>query len=268
MIRTNLRYHRPTRADEVSALLLEHDGNVAVLSGGTQLLPQLNRDQVSIEHLVDLRGLGLDDIGLDDATLSLGARVTYTAVLGSAAVAAAAPLLARVAHGITGGRQLRNVATLAGSACFSMPGSDMPAVLVALDARYEVHGPAGPRTVPAAQFHRAAFQNVLLPGEFVQRIVIDRADRRTGYCKVKHSAGSWPIVTASAVQDGGRRRVTLGAVQQVPLTVDISDAADVRAAVGAAVTEPWTDILAPGEYRAQIAGVVAARAVREMEEAA
>lgn len=276
MIRTALRYHRPSTAAEVSELLLQHDGDVAVLGGGTQLLPQMNRDQVHVTHLVDLRGLGLREITVTDDALTLDALVTYSDVLLSRDVADAAPHVQRVSRGITGGRQLRNTGTLAGSACFAMPGSDMPAALVGLQAQYQVHGPRGPRMVPAMDFYTAAFATTLGPGEFVQAIVIPRSTSRTGYCKVKHSSGSWPIATATASVSETEARVTLGSVQAVPLQIDVTDLAHsgpnsridgaaLRERITAAVTDPWTDVLAPGSYRARVAGTVAARAFTELE---
>jgi len=273
VIRTALRYHRPTTAEEVVALLVEHAGDVAVLGGGTQLLPQMTRNQVSVGHLVDLRGLGLRGIGVTDDAVEFEALVTYSDVLLSAEVRAAAPHLQRVSHGVTGGRQLRNTGTLVGSACFAMPGSDMPAALVGLDAVFAVHGPDGGREVPAAQFYTDAFTTTLRTGEFVRAVRVPRTSAATGYCKVKHSSGSWPIATATAVRTDGSARVTLGSVQAVPLHVDLSDLLDgatldraaLRQRVTEAVTDPFTDVLAPGSYRARIAGAVADRAFTELE---
>ncbi|SFK73924.1 FAD binding domain-containing protein [Geodermatophilus ruber] len=273
MIRTPLRYHRPRTPDEASALLVEHRGDVAVLGGGTQLLPQMNRDQVHVGHLVDLRGLGLRRIEVTDDQVVVEALVTYADVLLSRDLSRAAPHLRRVAHGVTGGRQIRNTGTLAGSACFAMPGSDMPAALVGIDAILRLHGPDGAREVRAADFYVDAFTTVLRPGEFVLAITIPRTAARTGYCKVKHSSGSWPIATATARRLDGSATVTLGSVHATPLHVDVSDLASNgpvdRAAladrVRSALPAPWTDVLAPGDYRARIAGVVAARAFSELE---
>jgi carbon-monoxide dehydrogenase medium subunit len=90
-----------------------------------------------------------------------------------------------------------------------------------------------------------------------------------GYCKVKHSAGSWPIVTASAVRHGvDGLRVTIGAAQAVPVVVDAGapdELADLERRVDAAITAPWSDVLAPGEYRADIAATVARRAVDDLQ---
>ena len=257
---------------------MEHAGDVAVLGGGTQLLPLMNRDEVSVAHVVDLRGLGLRRITVDADAVTVGALVTYADVLRSADLAGAAPHLQRVSHGVTGGRQLRNSGTLVGSACFAMPGTDVPGALVGLGARFSVHGPAGDREVPAGDFFRDAFSTALRPGEIVLSFTVDRQAVQTGYCKIKHSSGSWPIVTATAVRTATGATVTLGGAQAVPLQVDVGDLvpaglvpadrparlAEVADRVARAVTDPWTDVLAPGSYRAQIAGPAAKRALLEL----
>jgi aerobic carbon-monoxide dehydrogenase medium subunit len=265
MIRTRLRYHRPSTPAEASAVLAEHAGTAAVLGGGTQLLPRMNRAEVHVEHVVDLRDLGLDTIAVRDAGVEIGASVTYDRVLASTEIAATVPLLARVARGVTGGRQLTQQATLVGALCHNHPGTDMTGPFTALDARLRLHGPESVREVAVADFLLAPLEVDLRPGEFVTGAHIP-ATPRAGYCKVKHSTGSWPIATATAVRGAGGVTVTLGAVQAVPLTVRVGGAADVRAAVRDAVTDPWSDVLAPASYRAAIAGVVASRALAELEE--
>lgn len=269
MIRSTLEYHRPASAAEASTLLQNHSGNVAVVGGGTQLLPRLTRDEETIGHLVDLAALGLADIVVDADQVVLGSRVTYNDVLVQPPATDVLALLHRVASGVTGGRQLRNLGTLVGSACFAMPGSDMPGVLAALEAVFVAHGVGGEREIEAADFFVAAHQTALLPGEFVHRIRLPRTLTGFGYCKVKHSSGSWPIVTATATRRADRLTVTLGSVESVPLVVDLTDVdaddpAAVTAAVTAAVREPWSDVLAPGTYRVRIAGPVAVRALNEM----
>lgn len=267
MIRTRLRYHRPQTRAEASALLLAHHGNAAVLGGGTQLLPLMTRHAIEVENLVDLKDLDLAGIGSIDGAIEMGARATYVDVLDSEVLRSSVPLLPRMATGVTGGRQITQQATLVGNACFGFPSADVPGVLVALDAVVAVHSPDGPRSVPISDFLLDAFTVDLKAGEFVTAVRFAPV-AAGGYCKVKHSSGSWPIATASAVPSAsGGVRVVLGAVQAVPVIVDVDDARDLgqlKQAIGAAITTPWSDVLAPGEYRAQIAASVARRAVDEL----
>lgn len=266
MIRTALHYHRPQSLSAASSLLAEHAGDVAVIGGGTQLLPKMNRDEMHINHVVDLVGLGLDEINVGSGSIELGARVTYDDVLQCASLCEFAPLLPRVARGVTGGRQILQQGTLIGSACLNAPGTEMPGVFTALRARMRVYGPSGMREVSADEFFIDAFAVALGPGEFVTSAVFNRSDR-AGYCKIKHSAGSWPIVTASVLRDvsTGGYAVTLGAVQAVPLRVQFDESDPLEIMVAKAVTAPWSDELAPASYRAAIAGVTARRAFIEYQ---
>jgi carbon-monoxide dehydrogenase medium subunit len=268
MIRTALEYHRPQSLDEASAVLLEHYENVAVLGGGTFLLPEMTRHAIEVEHIVDLKDLGLDAITNIDGMIEVGARVSYGDVINCDMLRSELPLLPRMAGGITGGRQLTQQATLVGAACCQFPTTDAPGVLWALDALFGVHGPEGGRTVPINRFFLDALLVDLGPGEFVATMRFARQPAG-GYCKVKHSTGSWPIVTASALPDrSGGLRVTMGALQALPLSVVVDDAHDreeLRHSVEAAITAPWSDVLAPGSYRADIAAAVASRAADELQ---
>jgi carbon-monoxide dehydrogenase medium subunit len=269
MIRTRLRYHRPATAVEASTVLAEHHGNVVVLAGGTQLLPRMNRDEVHVEHVVDLQGMGLTGITEVGDRIEVGARVTYADVLDSALLRRAVPLLPRMARGVTGGRQLTQQATLVGAACHNHPGTDVPGTLVALAATLRLHGPDGVREIAASEFLLGAQSVDVRPGEFVTSFLVDRTGR-PGYCKVKHSTGSWPIATASALNDPatGEFSVTLGAVQARPARITFTEPGALAALVRDAVTDPWEDVLAPATYRAAIAGVVARRALTELLEEA
>jgi carbon-monoxide dehydrogenase medium subunit len=278
VIRTRLRYHRPSSDDEASELLARHEGDVAVLGGGTWLLPLMGRGEIAVANVVDLRGVGLQTIRVSANHVEVGAMATYEDVLASAELAAAVPLLANMAAGVTGGRQLRNQATLVGSACYANPSSEAPAVLVALDATLRLHGPSGARDLPAAEFFQEAFVTALRPGEFVSSFTVARRDMRSGYVKVKISAGSWPVATAAALLDRatGEASVTVGAVEGRPLRLELSPLSDgngrlrteeVAALVSSRVTDPWGDVLASPEYRREVAGVVARRAAEQLQEA-
>jgi carbon-monoxide dehydrogenase medium subunit len=278
MIRTNLRYHRPDAPEQVSELLSEHGDAAAVLGGGTWLLPLMNRGERTHEHVVDLKGLGLEPVVATANGFALAATATYEDVLAHAKLCEAVPLLALMAAGVTGGRQLRNQATLAGSACYQNPSSEVPAVLVALGATMHVHGSAGARDVPAAEFFVDAFRTALADGEFVHSISVPAPSRDAGYVKLKLAAGGWPLATAAAWRDRASRRavVVLGAVQACPVEIDVTDLLSdgalgddaLRERVAAAVTEPYGDLQADGAYRRRVAAPVALRAARQLVEGA
>jgi carbon-monoxide dehydrogenase medium subunit len=277
MIRTRLTHHAPTEIADACALLAEHGEDAAVVGGGTMLVPQMVRGERTVHHAVDLRRLGLHRIALRDGEVAVGAMATYTDVAASAELAEHAALLPIAAAGITGGAQIRNQGTIGGSACYANPASDVPAVLVALRARMQVHGPDGTREVAAEAFFVDAFSSALRRGELLAAVVIPAQTGRVGYEKIKLSESSWPIATAAAVVgDGAEPAVTLGGVARTPLRLDVGalvdgdgtlgDADALEALVRERLTEPWEDELAPGSYRRDIAGAVARRSLIKAKE--
>jgi carbon-monoxide dehydrogenase medium subunit len=261
MIRTALHYHRPLTPAAASVILAEYAGNAAVLGGGTLLLPMLNRNELRVSHIVDLADLGLTDIAVTDTHVEIGARVTYYDVLRSVLLNGTAPLLQHVARGVTGGRQILQQATLVGSACLNSPTTEMPSVFAAMRARMRVHGPSGIREIAFDEFLLDANKVDLRPGEFVVSAAFER-HTRSGYYKIKHSAGSWPIATASVLRDPGTTlfSVTLGAVEALPRRIEFDGAVPLERIVADAIASPRSDVLAPGSYRAAIAPVAARRA--------
>lgn len=190
MIRTPLRFHTPADAEEAVGLLAEHRERASVIGGGTVIVPLMSRGERAIDHIVDLTKLRLDRIELIDDRVVLGARVTYRQIIDSAICRRHVPLLLDMAAGITGGAQLRNQATLAGSACHANPASDAPAVLVALDARMRLEGPAGERELAADDFFLDAFTSTLSPDELLTSISLSCGSEGFGYHKLKHCTGS------------------------------------------------------------------------------
>jgi aerobic carbon-monoxide dehydrogenase medium subunit len=264
MIRTKLRYHAPTSVPAAVQLLTEHRGRVAVLGGGTILVPMMSRGERNVDHLVDLAQIGLDAITRDGDWLVIGARTTYAAAIDSEPVARAAPLLACAARGITGGAQLRNQATIGGSACLANPASEIPAVLVALRARMSIAGPDGLRHLSAAKFFTGAFATALDDSEFLTGISVPIQEARFGYYKLKHCEGSWPIATAAATLGAGRYWVTLGGVADTPVRLPAEPEDDLDDRVRAAIPTPWADQLAPASYRRDVAPAVARRALSQL----
>ncbi|MCW2809085.1 MAG: hypothetical protein JWQ93_3040 [Marmoricola sp.] len=280
MIAQDFAYLAAGSLEEAVAALGADPGTSRAVGGGTWVIPECNRGECSPRLLVDLRTAGLDGIRPGDGSIAVGATCTYADLIDSALVARQLPLLHRMATGITGGRQIQNQGTVGGSAVAARPQSDVPAVITAMRATAVVRGLAGERRIPADELFTGAMQSALRPGEVLAALEFPVATERTtvGYHKLKRSAGSWPIATAAAQltwDEGGRvsaATLVLGGVAETPVPVDVDDLlvgqstlgeamAEVASRASAAVTRPWTDELAPGSYRAAVAGPVAQRAL-------
>lgn len=261
MIRTQLRFHTPASVEEAVRLLGEHE--TAVLGGGTVLVPLMSRGERTCFNLIDLRRAGLDSIEDDSDGVVVGARTSYSSLASSPLCRARLPLLAEAASRITGGAQVRNRGTLAGSACYANPGSDAPTVLVALEARLRLQSASGTREIEAADFFRGAFTTALAPTELVSHIVLPYQRGAYAYEKVKFCEGSWPVVTAAVtVGADGERRLTLGGVCPRPVCVPHVALDSVEQQVGESLEPLWSDELAPGAYRGAMAPRLARRVLR------
>jgi carbon-monoxide dehydrogenase medium subunit len=280
VITSALRYSAPTSTIDACQLLAAAGPGGAVAGGGTIIVPALVRRERQVTELVYLHRAGLGHTVDEGSNLLIGATATYNDILASTLVATQVPMLTTLADGITGGVQLRNQGTLAGSACYANPSSDAPAALVALGAQVRICEPQGAREVAAEDFFVAAYRTVLGPAELVTGLAVPTGPSRSGYVKLKLSEGSWPIATAAAVSrpgaDGWRCRLVLGGVRATPLEVGVDDLVDAEGTVpeqalaevvrrvDTALDEPWADELAPPGYRRQVAGPVAARALRRL----
>jgi carbon-monoxide dehydrogenase medium subunit len=273
-------------ADAVAVLVrvAEHGGRALVIGGGTLAVPWLSQGQVAPTDVVDLGRLATDRIEESADTVRIGATVSYQQLIESPVVADRLPLLHRMASGITGGIQIRNLATLGGAACAARPYSDAPGVLAALQVNMAVEGPTGTRSVPAQEFFLGPERSALSATEVLVGMAVPGTvlDRPSGYYKLKLGESSWPVVTAACLLPRGTRQpgcdLVLGGVGDVPLVVPLPwvDAADLdRAGVSRAVAERvealpaerlWGDVRADRDYRRRVAGEVAYRAVRRAVE--
>jgi xanthine dehydrogenase YagS FAD-binding subunit len=107
-------YIRPASADEAAAAL--RTGSARPMGGGTDLLTQLDRGIRPADSVVDLRGLGLDEIAPHGDGLAIGATVRVADLARDAAVAGRYAALASAASAAAS-PQLREMGTVGGNLC-------------------------------------------------------------------------------------------------------------------------------------------------------
>jgi carbon-monoxide dehydrogenase medium subunit len=108
----------------------------------------------------------------------------------------------------------------------------------------------------------------LRPGELLAELVIppQPLGARFGYEKLKLCQSSWPIATAAWVVGPASARLALGGVAATPVLLEVeppllADLAELSRRIEEAIEEPWSDVLARGDYRRSVAPVVARRAL-------
>jgi carbon-monoxide dehydrogenase medium subunit len=264
MLLREVEYARPASVQEAVRLLSEHDGARA-LAGGQTLINVMKARAASPDFLVDLNRLEeLKGIDLGpDGTVSIGAMVTYTELMGSAE-ARARPILGEVCAQIAD-VQVRNRGTVGGNVCSNDPTNHLPPLLVSLGATMHITGQGGERSVPAQEFFLGVYLTAAGPGELLTKIEVPPG-KSDGFASVTIGRDGTCIVSAAASVNGGAR-IALGCVDAVPVLLE-PEAADedaVRAAVRGAKIEPPSDVHASADYRRHLAEVVAVRAVAEAQ---
>ena len=102
--------------------------------------------------MVDIGGIaGLRGISVSGGVVSIGALTTHHEIASSAEVQANCGILAEAAGGV-GDPAVRNRGTIGGNVSHADPASDLPTVLTALGASFNLQGPSGSRTVAADDF--------------------------------------------------------------------------------------------------------------------
>jgi len=281
-------YHRPTTATETVGLLTELGDTAKVLAGGQSLVPMLALRLAVFEHLVDVgRVEGLRGIERRDGSVRIGAGTTQAAIERSVEVATALPLLAR-ATPLIGHFQIRNRGTIGGSLAHADPAAEYPAVALALDARLEVLGRSGPRSVAAAEFFTGLWSTVVGDDELLTGVTFPVWSGRCGFAvrEFARRHGDFAIAGAAiAVEVGEDDRVRRCGIGLIGLGSAPQRAAGAEAAVtGAAVDEldpaevgrlavsdlgaVPSDLHGSADYRRRVgAGAVAAAWAAAMEEA-
>ena len=209
MIPAAFTYHAPGSLREAVRLLREHEGDARVVSGGMSLVPAMKLRLVQPEHLVDVGRLGaLSYIRRTADGVAIGAGTTYRRIETSRVLVGAAPLLVETA-GCVGDVQVRNRGTVGGAAAHADPAADVPAALLALEARLRLTGGPRPRTITADRFFVDAYETVIGPTEILTEIRIPQAPPRTGsaYVKFANKASRFAIVGVAAALCADRRGV-------------------------------------------------------------
>jgi aerobic carbon-monoxide dehydrogenase medium subunit len=261
------RYQRAATADEALALVSEYGDEAKFLAGGHSLLPLMKLRLAQPEVLIDLAPLReLSYIRDADGHIAIGALTRHHDVQHSTLLAQAVPLLAHAA-GQVGDPQIRHRGTLGGSLAHGDPASDLPAVILALDAVMVARGPAGEREIAAADFFQGLFETALEPDELLVEVRVPRpAAAGWSFQKFTKRAIDWAIVGV-AVQD---RRVALVNMGQQPVRASAVEQALAggaaprdAAAFAAEGTSPPDDLNGDARYRAHLARVLTARALDE-----
>jgi CO/xanthine dehydrogenase FAD-binding subunit len=186
---------------EVVSLLQEHHDKARIIAGGT-LLHELGFRGLlgNVQTLIDITKLGLGYTRWENGGLRIGATTTFTELL-EALQAKKDDGFAVLEDALRSIRpvQVRNVATVGGSICTSVPFFDLPVALLAMDASVRVMGPVREREQRIGDFSQGYFATDLKPGEFVTEIQIPSmpADTSGAFLKLETNSVDWALVSTA-----------------------------------------------------------------------
>ena len=230
------QYLAPTSLAE--ALTCLQDGEVTILAGGTDLMPQSQSGKLKIKRtLMNIRRIPeLIGIARQEGDICIGALTTMTELMGNALVQEHLPVLADACDHFASD-QIRNAATLGGNICNASPAGDTLIPLLVLDARVElaskVKGKLNWRSVPLAEFFSGPGKTRRAPNELLVGVRI--ALPEPGRVAYFHKFGTRPALDISTISVGiagtlkqdalSNVRVAFGAVAPTPIWAPLTEKA-------------------------------------------
>jgi carbon-monoxide dehydrogenase medium subunit len=222
---------------------------------------------------------GLDRIEASAHAIRLGALTTLTALIEHPIIQAEYPVLPFTAR-YMGSPAIRHLATVGGNLCNASPAADLSPVLLVLDTEIGIVGPAGARRLSLETFFRGPGQTALAPAELLAWVEVPRKHAawtvRYERLDVRRAMDIAIAGVAVALRREGcgiaEARVALGAVAPTPLRVRAAEVALVEgglepaaieraAELAMAASRPIGDVRATAEYRREMVGALARRAL-------
>jgi carbon-monoxide dehydrogenase medium subunit len=251
------------------------------LAGGQSLVPAMNFRLARPTMLIDvnpLRELDFVRVG-GDGSLRIGALTRHRTLERDALVAQHAPLVAEAVRHVAH-PQIRNRGTLGGNLAHADPASELPAVMLALGARFRARSARGERWIDAPAFFRGPLTTALGPEEMLVEIALPALPARSGTCfvEVARRRGDYALVGVAAVVTLGHDgtctaaglalcgvgatpvRATRVAAALAGQRADGQALRDAAAAVDGEV-DPPANVHASAAFRRHLAGVLTRRAL-------
>lgn len=289
MIPATFDYEVAESVEHAIELLGRDDAKL--LAGGHSLLPAMKLRLSRPSVLVDIGRLEeLSYVRDGGEHVAIGALTRHHDVHEALLLQEQCPIVAFTA-GTIGDPQVRHRGTIGGTLAHGDPASDLPTVMLTLDAELVVRGAEGERTVPAAEFFTGVFRTALGPAEMLVEV---RVPKKPGagwsYQKMTRRAQDWATVAVAAIVEGRNGSVekavaaiverTNGSVGKTSIGLTNMGATPLRASAaedalagGAGIeeaaalvsegTDPSSDYAASADFRLHLARVLGRRALEE-----
>jgi carbon-monoxide dehydrogenase medium subunit len=276
MIPARFEYEVAESPEHAIELLGSMD-DAKVLAGGHSLIPAMRLRLARPALVVDIGRLGeLSYVRDAGEHIAIGALTRHKDVRDAPLLQEHCPIVSHTA-GLIGDPQVRHRGTIGGSLSHGDPASDLPTVMLALDATLQIRGSDGERVVSAAEFFTGVFQTAVAPGELLVEVRVPKLGSATGwsYVKMSRRAQDWATVAVAALverKNGSVQRAAI-ALTNMGATPLRASSAEAALAGGSSVaeaaariaegTEPPSDHAGSSDFRKHLAQVLGRRSLEE-----
>ena len=278
MFPANFEYRRANSVNDALDLLQSYPG-AKLMAGGHSLIPMMKLRLAQPATVIDIGRIeALSGIRSDGNRVIIGSLTRHAELVSNPVLHDKCPILSEAAAEIAD-PAVRNRGTIGGNLAHADPGSDLPAVICALDGKILTAGPNGERKINAADFFLDLLMTDLHEDEILTGVEVRALSPLGGsaYLKLEHPASGYAVCGAAAVIDcESTRRISkvglwYNGITPTPLHADV--VSEVVLAAGGAdingimdqylkIEDPMGDIYASGEYRVQLARVYGIRALK------
>jgi CO/xanthine dehydrogenase FAD-binding subunit len=231
------------KKEEAFEILRREGKHAHVIAGGTGFYELARRGYIpEVKHIVSIMKLGLDYVKEGENNIVIGATTRLQSLLESGIGEKTG--LEAIGDALLEIRpvQVRNVATLGGEICISVPIVDLPTALLACDASLGVFsGDGAEYSTKLEDFYIDAFLTKLKYGEIVKEIILPRnnpenqsranpgtnpgtnPNARSAFVKIGRTAYDFNLINAAvslSIRPDGKVdsiRVFLGGIKRTPL---------------------------------------------------
>ena len=265
--------------DEALAAKADYGDEARFLAGGQSLVPTMNFRMATPAVLIDINPLSELSGVKENGVTRIGALTRYRMLETDPVIAKRQPImreaLPHIAH-----PQIRNRGTLGGNLSHADPASEMPAIMLALNATLRLCSAKAEREVAVEDFFIGALETAIKPDEMLVEMSLPHLPAHTGTCfmEVARRKGDFAIAGIAAVVTRGadgnctRAKLTFCGVAETPFYADqaaqsligtpVTPTAIKQAAhlVMEALDPPGNSHADPG-YQRHLAGVLTRRAL-------
>lgn len=275
-------YVRADTIEQALEVLAEHGGDAKIIAGGQSLMPMINFRLVKPAVLIDINRIpGLEVIDDQGEQLRMGALARHRMTASDPVIARKLPILRDVMHHVAH-MTVRNRGTFCGSICHADPAAEMPMIAQMFDGQVEIASAKGQRVMPITEFLVGSLVNALEPEEMVTAITIGTSATGTGcgFEEFSRRHGDFALaavaVTCLADEENAIRdaRIGMTGVGETAMRMrDLEALVEGRrldetleAEIAAWLSDslsPNSDIHASADFRRNLSGALAVRAIRK-----